>query len=461
MRALRSLSLGLFVVLAMVAAGCSDSKTETSPVVGDWNGKIEIPDHPLEVGVTFGSDGKATVDIPTQAVVGKPLTDVRTGNDDVGFTAPDFPGTPTFKGKYDKASDSIAGDFTQSGQTVPLHLTRGRLASMARPQQPQPPWPYRSEDVSYRSGDITIAGTLTEPKTGGPHPAVVLVTGSGAQNRDEELLGHKPFLLLADTFTRAGYAVLRTDDRGVGGTGGDLSQSDYQQLADDIGAGITFLHGRSEIDGKRIGLLGHSEGGYLAPLYAARPDSGVAFVIMQAGPAVTGADVLLEQNRIILTAQGATPEQISEQLAYVSGLVDIVHTGDLAAAKKYAQQHNDSLPPERKQPEAAIDQLVSPYMAALINYDPAPALSALRVPVLAVYGTKDVQVPATQSEGPARALLAADPDATVHVFDGLNHLMQPAQSGLLTEYATIGTTVDPQVLDMYTNWLTQRFPPKR
>ncbi|WP_067564952.1 alpha/beta hydrolase family protein [Nocardia acidivorans] len=461
MRALRSLSLGLFVVLALVAAGCSDSKTETSPVIGEWNGKIEIPDHPLEVGVAFTADGKATIDIPTQAVVGKNLTDIRTGSADIAFAIPDFPGAPAFKGTYDRPSDSIAGDFTQSGQRVPLRLTRGRLASMARPQEPKPPWPYRSEEVSYRSGDLTIAGTLTEPESAGPHPAVVLVTGSGAQNRDEELLGHKPFLVLADTFTRAGYAVLRTDDRGVGGTGGDLSQSDYRQLADDIGAGIAFLHGRSEIDAARIGLLGHSEGGYLAPLYAARPNSGVAFVIMQAGPAVTGADVLLEQNRIIATAQGATPEQISEQLAYVSGLVDIVRTGDLAAAKKYATQHNDGLPPERKQSEAAIDELVSPYMAALINYDPAPALSALRIPVLAVYGTKDVQVPAAQSEGPARTLLAADPDATVHVFDGLNHLMQPAGSGLLTEYAAIGTTVDPQVLDFYTAWLTQRFAPRR
>ncbi|MBL1077849.1 alpha/beta fold hydrolase [Nocardia sp. 2] len=328
-----------------------------------------------------------------------------------------------------------------------------------RPQEPKPPWPYSSQDVSYASGDITIAGTLTEPNTVGPHPAVVLVTGSGPQNRDEELLGHKPFLLIADTLTRAGYAVLRTDDRGVGGTGGTLSHSSYQQLADDIGAGMAFLRGRPEIDGNRIGLLGHSEGGYLAPLYAARPDSGVAFAILLAGPAVRGSEVMLEQTQLMLEAQGATPEQISTEIGFLSGLTNILRIGDLEAARTYAHQRNDSLPEGERAPAEAVDDMGSPYMAALSNYDPAPALSALRIPVLAVYGGKDLQVPPAQSEGPMRAHLAADPDATVHVFDGLNHLFQPAGSGLPAEYATLETTMDPAVLDYLTAWLTQRFAP--
>ncbi|MET9491487.1 alpha/beta fold hydrolase [Nocardia sp. NPDC006630] len=460
MRVLRSLSLGLFVVVVLAMAGCSSTQPAQTYVTGDWHGNIEVPGQPLAIGVNFTTDGKGSIEIPAQNVSHKQLSAVRNDVDQVEFSIPEFPGQPAFKGKYDKASDSIKGDFTQSGKTLPLTLTRGQVAGVARPQEPKPPWPYKSEDVSYRSGSITIAGTLTEPQTGGPHPAMLLITGSGAQDRNEEILGHKPFLLWADTLTRAGYAVLRTDDRGVGGTGGDLAAASYQDLTDDIGAGVAFLHGRADIDGTRIGLLGHSEGGYLAPLYASRPDSGVAFAILQAGPAVSGADVLLEQNRLILTASGASPEAVAAQVGYISGLTSIIRNGDLGAAKIYAQQHNDSLPADQRASGETIDTLVTPYMAALINYDPAPALSALRVPVLAMYGTKDLQVPAAQSEGPMRSLLAADPDATVQVFDGLNHLMQPANTGLPSEYATIETTIDPQVLSYVTAWLTKRFPPR-
>ncbi|BAW05749.1 alpha/beta hydrolase [Nocardia seriolae] len=410
------------------------------------------------MGVTF-TDGKATIDIPAQGVVEKPLADVKTDPDAISWTLPKTPGNPSYQGKYDKASDSIKGQFTQSGQTYPLDLTRGKVEGPPRPQEPKPPFPYKSEDVAYRSGDITIAGTLTEPSGGGPFPTVVLVNGSGPNDRNEEILGHKPFLLLADTLTRAGYAVLRTDKRGVGKTGGNLDTSSYQDLANDIGAGMAFLHGRSEIDAKRIGLLGHSEGGYLGPLYASRPGSGVAFVIMMAGPAVLGADVLVLQERLIYAANGATPEEIDKQVAFSSTLTTLLRTGDLEAAKTYVRKHNDELPAERKMSDDEIDALVTPYMAALIGYDPAPALSALRVPVLAFYGSKDLQVPPSQSEGPARTLLAADPDATVFVFDGLNHLMQPAGTGSPAEYSKIETTIDPQVLTYVTGWLTQRFPP--
>ncbi|QLY33660.1 alpha/beta hydrolase family protein [Nocardia huaxiensis] len=330
-----------------------------------------------------------------------------------------------------------------------------------RPQEPKPPWPYTSEEVSFHNGDLTIAGTLTRPDSGGKHPAVLLVTGSGPQDRNEEILGHKPFLLLADTLTRAGYAVLRTDDRGVGGTGGTLAHSSYQELSSDIGAGLAYLRGRPEIDGDRIGLLGHSEGGYLAPLYASRADSGVAFTILLAGPAVPGSEVLLEQTQLILAAEGATPEEVSDEIGFLSGLTNMLRIGDLEGARSYAQGHNESLPVEQRAPAETIDDMASPYMAGLVNYDPAPALSALRVPVLAIYGGKDLQVPAEQSEGPMRTLLAAGPDADVHVFDGLNHLLQPADKGVPSEYAFIDTTIDPVVLDYVTAWLTQRFPTTR
>ncbi|MFB8004565.1 alpha/beta hydrolase family protein [Nocardia sp. NPDC056000] len=464
MRALRSLSLSVLVVVAVAVAGCAsknDAPATPAGVPGDWHGNIEIPDQPLPVGVTFTPDGKATIDIPLQGVTAQELGEVKTDPDQVAWTITGFPGTPSFKGKFDKGSDTIKGEFSQSGATFPLNMTRGKIAGLNRPQEPKPPFPYNSEDVSYRSGDITIAGTLTEPRSAGPHPAVVLITGSGPQDRNEEIAGHKPFLLIADTLTRAGYAVLRTDDRGVGGTGGKIDQANYDQLADDVAAGVSFLRGRSEIDGKRIGLLGHSEGGYLAPLAAAKPDSGIAFAILMAGPSVRGSEVLIEQNRLILAAGGATQEQVDAQVAYITGLTEVMRGGDVEAARKYAHAHNDSLPADQRSKDDVLDSTITPSMLALVNYDPAPALSALRIPVLAVYGGKDLQVPSAQNEGPARTALAADPDATVHVFDGLNHLMQPTKTGLVSEYGTIETTIDPAVLDMYTAWLTQRFPPKR
>lgn len=461
MRTLRSLVLASFAVVVLAAAACSSAQQPAPParVSGDWHGNVEVPNDPIAVGVTFTEDGTATIDIPLQGIADAPLSEVKTDQDNVTFALPKVAGNPSYQGKYDKGSDSILGQLTQSGKTFPLNLTHGRVALPPRPQEPKPPFPYKSEDITYRSGDITIAGTLTEPNTPGTHPAVLLIPGSGAVDRNEEILGHKPFLLLADTLTRAGYVVLRSDKRGVGGTGGDLQDSDYEDLTNDIGAGVAFLHGRPEIDGKRIGLLGHSEGGYLAPLYASRPGSGVAFVILMAGPAVPGSDVIQEQTQLILTAQGAQPAAIDKKIGYESALANVFRIGDLDAAKTLAHQYNDSLPADERQSDEAVDASVSIYMQALSNYDPAPALSALRIPVLAFYGSKDLQVPPAQSEGPMRALLAKDPDATVHVFDGLNHLMQPADKGTPDEYAKIQTTIDPQVLTYITAWLTQRFPP--
>ncbi|MGW0246942.1 alpha/beta hydrolase family protein [Nocardia goodfellowii] len=459
MRSGRLIALVLFVV-AVLVAGCSEESNPPEPTTGDWHGKIEIPGSPLELGVTFKDDGTATIDIPVQGISAAQLKDVKSGRDGVEWAIADIPGDPKFKGRYDSGADTITGDFTQSGQSFPLSLQRGKVAPLPRPQEPKPPFPYQSEDVSYRNGELAIAGTLTKPQGNGPFPAVLLITGSGPQDRNEELMGHKPFLLLADTLTRAGYAVLRADDRGVGGTGGKLDDANYDDLTADAAAGVNFLRGRAEIDKTRIGLLGHSEGGYLAPQVAARPDSGVAFVILMAGPSVSGRDVLIEQNRVLLGAAGESPEAIEKQVRFVAEWSQLLSSGDVAGAKAVQRRHNETVPPEQRQPEAALDALNTRYTGSFLAYDPAPALSALRVPVFAFFGSKDLQVPPSQSEQPMRDRLAANPDATVQTFPGLNHLMQPAQTGQPSEYTTIETTIAPEVLTLVTNWLTQRFPPK-
>ncbi|MFI9509874.1 alpha/beta hydrolase family protein [Nocardia sp. NPDC052566] len=458
MRTGRFLALVLLVVAAL-AVGCSKGESPTRPsgVLGDWHGKIEIPGQPLDIGVTLADAGKSTIDIPTQGLRGAALKDVQVQPDRVEFALADIPGDPVFRGKLD--GERITGTFTQSGQSFPLNMGRGKVAAPPRPQEPKAPFPYRVQDVTYRSGEITIAGTLTQPEGKGPFPAVLLITGSGAQNRDEELLGHKLFLLFADTLTRAGYAVLRVDDRGVGGTTGKLDDATYADLTDDAAAGVGFLRARPDIDPARVGLLGHSEGGYIAPMVAARPDSGVAFVIMMAGPAVPGYDVIIEQIKLIGTAEGQPAAEVETSVRESNQVFELLRKGDLAGAKELAKRINQSRPADKRAPEGQDDEL-TPYFVALVTQDPAPALSALRMPVFAFYGGKDLQVPAAQSEPAARALLAADPDATVTVFPDLNHLMQPTKTGRPSEYAGIETTIAPEVLTAVTTWLTQRFPTK-
>jgi hypothetical protein len=388
------------------------------------------------------------------------LADVSADGGTVRFRVPDLPGDAAFTGTLAADGTAIGGRLAQGGTEYPLVLHRGTVAAPARPQEPKPPFPYRSEDVAYRGGAGDLAGTLTLPDGAGPFPAVLLITGSGAQDRDESLAGHKPFLLLSDTLTRAGTVVLRVDDRGVGGSAGDAADATYDDLVGDIRAGLAFLRTRAEVDGARIGLLGHSEGGSLAPLVAQRASDEVGFVIMIAGPAVTGEEVLVEQNRLLRAASGQTPQQIDEQVAFIRELCRLLRARDDEAARELVRDRvrteAAALPEEQR---AAAERAAPPVDEALrgfATYDPAPALEALRVPVLAVYGGKDLQVPPAQSEPVLRERLADNPDATIRTFDGLNHLMQPATTGAPAEYATIETTMDPAVLALITQWMAAR-----
>lgn len=445
------------VVLVLTAA-CGAPPGPTA-IEGTWQGRIEAPGSPLQVRLTFSGDGGG-IDIPAQGVTGLPLRDVRVDGAAVTFTLPDAPGGATFRGTLD--GDAISGDYTQgAAPAIPFALTRGEPVAAARPQEPRPPFPYRADDVTFPGGDVTLAGTLTRPEGAGPFPAVVMITGSGAQDRDETIEGHKPFLLLADTLTRAGFAVLRTDDRGVGGSGGAASGTPYEVLADDALAGVAFLRGTDGIDPARVGLFGHSEGGYLGPLAASRGD--VAFVVSMAGPAVSGEDVLIRQNRLLREQAGAPAAETDAYLAFLAEFTDLLRAGDVEAARARSRDEiigqlatlPESQRPGPEQVDAIVDSTLD--LAPFLLHDPAPALRALDVPVFAFFGEKDLQVPPPQSEGPMRDLLAGGPDATVRTFPGLNHLMQPTATGAIGEYGTIETTIAPEVLDAVTAWLSERF----
>jgi pimeloyl-ACP methyl ester carboxylesterase len=432
-------------------AESTEPAAATVEAAGRWQGQIQIPGAPLDVGVTFTGNDGGTFDVPSQGLSGARLTGVSVDGSTVAFGIAAIPGNPSFTGEFD--GQTISGRFSQNGRTFPLTLSRGAVEQADRPQEPQPPHPYESEDVTYQGG-VTVAGTLTRPDGEGPFPAVLLITGSGAQDRDETIAGHKPFLLIADTLTRAGCAVLRVDDRGVGGTGGVLADSTYDDLAADVTAGLQYLRSRPDIRAGSVGLLGHSEGGYLAPLVAQTQPAKPDFVMLMAGPAMNGKDLLIDQNRVIMRAAGSSQPEVDAQVDFVTRYADLVVAGDFAAATELARQR---VAEAGGSPDAAPD-MANEIMRSLLSYDPAPALQSLTVPVLAVFGGKDLQVPAEQNEPIMRELLAGNPDATVQTMPNLNHLMQPATTGLPTEYAGIATTIDPSVLDLYVSWLRQRFP---
>lgn len=459
----------LVPLVVLLLGGCASTPPPAAvappTVTRDWTGRIEIPGSPLDVGVHITPDGgglRGEIDIPTQGVTAMRLGDVRLDGSELTFTLPDVPGDTAYRGAVAADGSAVDGGFTQGGRTFALVLHPG--SAPGRPQEPKPPFPYRAEDVTVDSGDVELAGTLTMPQGSGPFDAVVLITGSGAQDRDEQLFGHRPFLVLADALTRAGHAVLRVDDRGVGGSGGKLDDATYEDLTGDAVAGVEYLRGRAEIDPGRIGLLGHSEGGYIAPLVAQR--TPVAFVVLLAGPAASGEDVLILQNRTLLQAAGASPEQVEAQVASVREVIEALRAQAYAAVRELAtnriREQTASLPPDQQPSPEQIavqaDATATPYYRAFVVHDPAPSLRALDVPVLAFYGGKDLQVPATQSEPLLRQLLAGNQDATIRTLPELNHPMQPAVTGSVAEYGTIETTIAPEVLDTVTGWLAERFP---
>lgn len=332
--------------------------------------------------------------------------------------------------------------------------------TLLRPQTPAPPFPYRAEEVAFDNavGGSHLAGTLTLPAGRGPFPAVVLITGSGLQDRDETILGHKPFLLWADTLTRRGVAVLRVDDRTVGGSTGDVTTATTADFAGDVQAAVAFLRTRRDIDARRIGLMGHSEGAVIAPIVAAR-DPRIAFIVLLAGSGEDGETLMLHQKRLVELAMGVPPAVEDQAQVNMRRLEDAVRTAPdqaaadarLAAAWRAALTAQGA-PGDMPVP-AAVKVLAQPWMRWFLAYDPRPTLGKVRCPVLAVGGSKDLQVPAAENLAGIRAALAADRDVTAVELPGLNHLLQTATTGSPAEYAAIPETVAPSALTLVSDWI--------
>jgi uncharacterized protein len=445
-------------------------------ITGHWEGVIKLPGVDLQILLDFDrsseGDWTGTVDIPMQGAKGLALTEIVINGDRIDFAISNVPGNPHFNGRAN--GKKIEGDFSQNGQTFPFSIGREPLPKPKRPQEPKAPFPYKAEEVTYKSGDVTFAGTLTIPEGSGPFPAALLITGSGPQNRDEELFGHKPFAVLADFLSRAGIAVLRVDDRGMGGSTGRSPTVTTEDFVGDALAGVAFLRGRPEIDRKKVGLIGHSEGGMIAPLAASR-SKDVAFIVMLAGTGVPGRDILLKQTELVSRADGTSEPVIQAVLAQMRVALDLIAAGadstsiratlDKTVAGLLATASEADKPGiemAAKSFQVQLGSMVSPWFRNFVTYDPRPTLRNVKVPVLALNGERDLQVPPEQNLPEIEKALreAKNRDATVKKMPGLNHLLQPAKTGAISEYATIETTMDPSALETVRDWIVQRFVKK-
>lgn len=484
----RSFQLGLVTSLALCGPVVSGAACQTSdPLVGSWTGALEVSGARLRLVFNISVDGAgqrtATMDSPDQGTRGIPVAGAELKDGTVTISVPAIGGT--YSGTMSADGASIAGTWSQGGGSLPLRLEKaaGPVSGPARPQEPKEPLPYRVEEVSYtnpEAPEVTLAGTLTLPPTGGPFPAVVLVSGSGPQNRDEELAGHKPFLVLSDHLTRQGIAVLRYDDRGVAKSTGSFATATSEDFASDALAGIAYLKGRAEIVPGRIGIVGHSEGGLIAPLAAAQ-STDVAFIVLLAGPGVSGEEILYLQGELIARANGATDEQLAKSRRGQERSFAILRdTPDSAAAsaalEALALEDMAALTPEEREaaglpadtPDSVlvrrqISQVVSPWFRYFLRYDPVTSLRRVSVPVLAINGSLDLQVQPAQNLPPIREALqeAGNPDVTVLELPGLNHLFQEAKTGSPSEYAEIEQTMSPVALRTVGDWIVERFGASR
>jgi uncharacterized protein len=443
-----------------------------------WEGKLEVGAGlalrlVIHVGKTKDGTLVATMDSPDQGAKGLKVDTITLDKEKLALEMKAL--ASKYEGKLDAKGDEAKGTWTQAGRKFPLNLKKVSKASeVRRPQTPKPPFPYKSTDVTYKNeaGKVSLAGTLTVPKGKGPFPAVILISGSGAQDRNETIFEHRPFAVLADALTKRGVAVLRVDDRGVGGTTGSTMKSTTQDLAGDVLAGVAFLKARSEINGRKIGLMGHSEGGIIAPLVASR-SKDVAFIVLLAGTGLPGDEIINLQARAIslVMAEKSDEPKVLRQLELQKRLLQVIRNEpddtklDAKIKAMLAEFKAKASESERKE-LGDIDEAVgaqskilhSPWFRFFLTYDPRPALAKVRCPVLVVIGEKDLQVPPKENLAEIGKALkqGGNSKATLKQLPGLNHLFQTCKTGAPAEYTQIEETIAPLALKEVGDWVVSQ-----
>jgi hypothetical protein len=462
--------LSLLIFLTVIT---SAQKAEKQPA-GLWEGKLKISSVSLRIVLKIfrNEDGtlNAMMDSPDQSVENIPVTSVSITEDSLNFEVASIMGK--YSGKIERDSMVATGIWKQATMSLPLNLKKvEKLKEVKRPQTPQRPFPYNEEEIVFenKSANIQLAGTFTYPKESKMFPAVVLVTGSGAQDRDETIFQHKPFFVISDYLTRNGIAVLRYDDRGFGKSTGNFSAATSIDFATDALAAIEYLKTRKEVDPTKIGIAGHSEGGMIAPI-AASSSGDVAFVILLAGPGMKGSDLLILQTELILRANG-TPEEKVKDAVKKNGqaykiIVDIADSAEaykemkkLYEAELAGMSEEEKNKPEnsRSMFENSVRTILSLWFRFFLRFDPKPYLENLSIPVLALNGELDLQVPPKENLSGIREALesAGNKNFKTVELPGLNHLFQAARTGSPTEYSEIEETFSTEALKIMSNWIIE------
>jgi len=443
-------------------------------ITGQWNGLLKVQGTQLRVVFHISKTDtglSSTMDSPDQGAKGIPVTSTTFENQVLKLAV-------TGSGlQYEGAltmDNQIVGEFRQGNFSSPLTLTREAIEKekIVRPQDPVGPLPYKAEEVKFTNAKdgTVLAGTLTLPEGERPFPAVVLISGSGAQNREEELMGHRPFLVLSDHLTRNGIAVLRYDDRGTAGSTGDFSKATTPILATDVEAAVNYLLTRKDIDKKKIGLIGHSEGGIIAPMVAAKRKD-VRYIVLMAGTGIKGAELLLRQQELIGKAAGMTEDQLAKTYSNNKGAFDLVlNSNDETALRSSLNDYFLKLlkdtPPEEKPSGVSdetlvkqqLEQYANPWFVYFLKYDPSLILKKVNCPVLALNGSKDLQVPPRENLSAIKSSLESggNKKVTVREYPNLNHLFQECKTGYPGEYGQIEQTISPQVLNEISAWILKQ-----
>jgi hypothetical protein len=469
-KAMKRIILFLFITIVLACFVQAQDQINTKSVVGSWLGKLDVSSVTLRIIFNLSLIEKdsivATLDSPDQGARNIKIGPVTLEGEEISIKAPLL--LAEFKGTV-KNDTLMEGTFKQAGRTTPLNLVKLKKAfALNRPQEPKSPFPYLSEDVKFdnEKAGIKLAGTLTIPVGDGPFPAVILITGSGSQNRNEELMGHKPFWVIADHLSRNGIAVLRYDDRGVGQSQGSPLNATSDDFATDAEAAFLYLRTRKEIGPESIGLAGHSEGGLIAPIVAVS-DPRIAFIIALAGPGVTGEQIIHKQNYDISSISGAEEKQIKEGISINRKLFAILkkEADNNKAADQMTATYRKILTKKKTSPED-IDKAIKQFNSSLnpvsynwfrffISTDPEVFWKKVKCPVLALNGEKDLQV-AADINLPAieKALKSGGNKAVTTIkLPELNHLFQHCKTGLPAEYGEIEETFSPEVLKIMADWI--------
>lgn len=434
-------------------------------ISGKWNGILKVQGTQLRLVFNIAKSDKgysSTIDSPDQGANGIPVTSISFDKSMLKLEVQSL--GIQYEGTLDK-DNNIVGTFKQGGLSLPLNLSRkeSKKEKIVRPQNPVKPYPYKSEDIKFNNtkDNIELAGTLTLPKGEGKFPAVILISGSGPQNRDEKIFGHKPFLVLADYLTRRGIAVLRFDDRGTAKSTGDFKAATTYDFATDVESALDYLRNRKEINKKKIGLLGHSEGGMVAPLVASRSEN-VDFVVLLAGPALRGDKLLLLQKYKIERMQGVSETVAKYNGKIFAGVYELILDEKLSSEelgvklKSYFKEKLSVI--EDKELKKIVGKLTNKWMVEFLRFNTAKYLKKVNCPVFAIYGGKDLQVPSKENMEVIDVLINESGKGNISSkeLEGLNHLFQECKTGMVSEYSQIEQTISPVALEEIYSWIMKQ-----